>query len=79
MDDLSRVSSLLVEILDLSPDSITADTSTESVENWDSIQHLSLMLALEEEFDLRLDVEDLEALTSVAAILDFVKASRHPG
>lgn len=79
MDNLARVCSLLADLLDVNQDEIGVTTTREHLENWDSIQHLSIMMALEEEFDLRLDVDDLENLTSVAAILEFIESPSRPG
>jgi acyl carrier protein len=79
MDNLARVCSLLADLLDVNQDEISVTTTREHLENWDSIQHLSIMMALEEEFDLRLDVDDLENLTSVAAILEFIESPSRPG
>jgi acyl carrier protein len=33
---------------------VTPDTSAETVETWDSLNHLNLMLALESAFDVRI-------------------------
>lgn len=39
-----------------------------SVESWDSLAHVSLMLAVESEFGVSIDVADQIALTSYATI-----------
>ena len=39
-----------------------------SVESWDSLAHVSLMLAIESEFGVSIDISDQIALTSVPAI-----------
>jgi acyl carrier protein len=39
-----------------------------SVETWDSLAHVSLMLAIESEFAVSIDIADQIALTSVPAI-----------
>ena len=44
---------------------ITAGSSPETLENWDSIQHLNLVLALEERFGLQLSPEEIEQLKTV--------------
>ena len=38
---------------------INDDSSTDSFEAWDSIKHLSLILALEEEFDISIPDEEV--------------------
>ncbi len=39
-----------------------------SVESWDSLAHVSLMIAIESEFGVSIDVADQITLTSVPAI-----------
>jgi len=39
-----------------------------SMEGWDSLAHVSIMLAIESEFGVTIDIADQIALTSVPAI-----------
>ena len=47
---------------------ITLESSPETIKTWDSTQHLSLVLALEEEFRVQLSPEDIEQMTSIGQI-----------
>jgi acyl carrier protein len=72
-DDIDgRVRTVIAEVFDLSPDDVGADTSTDTVEAWDSLQHLSLVLALEEEFGLHFDDEETVSLVSYPLITAIV-------
>ena len=48
--------------------SITASTSMDTVGSWDSIKHLNLILALEEEFKLSIPDADAANITSYPLI-----------
>jgi acyl carrier protein len=50
-----RLRTILSSVLQVSLDSVTDDTSMASVDAWDSLRHMSLVLALEEEFDVVID------------------------
>jgi len=50
------------------------ETTADEVEAWDSMGHIHLMVALEDTFDIRLEVEDFSKLTSVTAMLDYLKS-----
>jgi acyl carrier protein len=63
----------MVEIFQVSENEIPPDLEQEDLENWDSLQHLNLMLALEQEFGVTLDVDELATLTSVPAILKYLE------
>lgn len=62
----------MADVLQVPASTITPETCQDDLTNWDSIQHLNLLLALEEEFRLKLEVEDLQSLTSVRSILNYV-------
>lgn len=46
---------------------LTADSSPESVASWDSVQNLSLVVAIEEKFGLQLDQEEIEEMKTLGA------------
>ena len=69
-DDVeARVRDLLVEVFDLDPASVGPRTSPDTVEAWDSLQHLTVVLSLEEEFDLAFDDEETVTMTSFELIV----------
>lgn len=74
-DSFDMLRSFMKDILQVPEEAITRDTKQSDLEAWDSLEHLNLMLALEQEFDLTLDVDDLQNLTSVAAILRHLESA----
>jgi acyl carrier protein len=59
-----RYVKVFVEALGLSPDLINGALIYNSVPAWDSVGHMTLMAALETEFDIMLDTEDIIAFSS---------------
>lgn len=51
---------------------VTATTRDEDLPAWDSLGQVNLMMAIEQTFDLMIEVEDFEQLKSVPAILDYL-------
>jgi len=56
-------------VFDLPVEAITHDASTDTVEKWDSLGHLNLMLSLESEFGIEFSDEDLADLTSLRLLV----------
>lgn len=54
--------------LDLPPDADVENARQLTVASWDSLAHVSLMLAIESEFGVSIDVADQLRLTSYPAI-----------
>lgn len=61
-------------MLSVSPDAVTAESSPESLESWDSVHHLNLILALEEKFSIQFSPEEIDAMHDVAKIAGIVEA-----
>uniref|UniRef100_Q01NR3 Carrier domain-containing protein n=1 Tax=Solibacter usitatus (strain Ellin6076) TaxID=234267 RepID=Q01NR3_SOLUE len=55
---------------------VTADSSPETVESWDSVQHLNLILAVEEEYGFQFSPEEMDGAKTVGAIAGLVAARR---
>lgn len=69
---LDRVRRIVSDVLQLPLEQVQADTSPDNVETWDSIQHLNLVLALEQEFGTQFDPEEIEELLSVELIVALI-------
>ncbi len=59
---------VLAAVLGIDAASISETTSMDTVESWDSIQHMNLVLAIEEEFGISIPDEDAANITSYALI-----------
>jgi acyl carrier protein len=68
-----RVRSIASDIFGVRADSITAESSPETIENWDSMQHLNLVLAIEETFGVQLEPEDIEQMKNIGAVAALVE------
>ena len=55
---------------------LTEASSPDTIESWDSIQHLSIVLGLEQALGVQFDPEDIEKMRSVGALEAMVRAKR---
>lgn len=67
MTNIEKLNNIFVEVFGVEPSALTSDFKKENVEAWDSIHQLSIVTAMEEEFDLLFDPEDIIALDSYEA------------
>jgi acyl carrier protein len=70
---LEQLRSLASDLFSLPVNSVTEISSPESIENWDSMQHLNLVLAVEEQFNIQLSPEEIEQMRSVGQIAQIVE------
>jgi len=68
-----QVRSVASDIFGVPAEKITAESSPETIENWDSMQHLNLVLAVEEKFGVQLDPEDIEQMKNIGAVAKVVE------
>ena len=69
----ARVIGLVGRELGVPEGAITSATSSADIEKWDSLGHLQVCMALEAEFGISPELEELSELDSVAAIVDYVR------
>ena len=64
-----RVHRIVAEVFGIPVDSLTSESSPETVEVWDSVGHLNLVLALEQEFHVQFSPDDIEKMVNVQGIV----------
>lgn len=64
-----RVRGIVADVLRVPADQISRQSSPETLATWDSVQHLNLILALEQEFTLQFEPEEMDEMSSVDHIL----------
>jgi acyl carrier protein len=55
---------------------LTRQTSARDVKGWDSIKHISLIVAVEERFGIKLKTSEIDRLSNVGDLEDAVAAKR---
>lgn len=75
MSLFEQVQEAVATTLNVPAGSIAESSGSENVAAWDSLGQVNLMMALEQTFDLQLEVEDFAKLTSVRAILDYLHSN----
>jgi acyl carrier protein len=64
-----RVQYTVADLFALPVAEITPETSPDIIETWDSLQHLNLVLAIEQEFGVQFGPEDIAQILSVEDIV----------
>ncbi|HWB82780.1 MAG TPA: acyl carrier protein [Bryobacteraceae bacterium] len=69
---LSEVCSIAGDLFEKDPRSLTAGSSPEDVEKWDSVQHLNLVLALEERYGIQFEPEEMDGMKNLGQVAALV-------
>jgi len=77
MDDeaiLRRLEDVVRDQLDDETIALTRATRADEVEGWDSLAHVRIMIAVEEEFGVRFQTSEITSLKNVGGLVELVKA-----
>jgi acyl carrier protein len=65
---MSKLSSIFASVLGEPENRITEDASPKTLYRWDSLRHVSLVMALEDEFGIMFSTSEIMSLSSVGGI-----------
>ncbi len=70
-----KVKNILAEQFDVDEDSITMETNIQDDLGADSLDVMDLMMTLGDEFDTQVDESEIENITTVGALVNFIEAN----
>ena len=71
---LEKMKEIIADHLSVDADTITEDSKFKEDLGADSLDLFELVMALEDEYSVEIPAEDLEKLTSVGEVMDYLKA-----
>lgn len=73
MLDEARLKQIISTVLNTPTENINSDTSMDTIEKWDSLQHMNLVLALEDAFEIIIPDDEAANITSYPLIKLVIK------
>lgn len=67
-----RLTKIFREVFDNKAIKLEETTSSEDIEDWDSFEHINLIVAIEEEFSFKIPIEKIVTMTNVGKIADII-------
>ena len=69
----ARIKDVMSAVFEVDVESINEDSTQETIENWESIKTLDLVVSLEEEFDVVIPIEEVGNMTSFKYIKNMIE------
>lgn len=63
-----RIKNVMAAIFEISADEINDDSSPDNVKSWDSLKHMNLIVALEEEFGVQFKDDEIVEMMNYSLI-----------
>ncbi|MGH6918689.1 MAG: acyl carrier protein [Geminicoccaceae bacterium] len=71
-----KLTEIVAELFDLELAAVNDALTPEDAELWDSMNHLRLVSAVEEEFEIKLSMKEIESIRSLATLRALVEQRR---
>jgi acyl carrier protein len=65
-----QVKQVMADILAIDANSVDGSTTKDGTASWDSLNHINLIVALEQEFNVSFEVSEIESMMSFSDILE---------
>lgn len=69
---MEKVTEIFRDIFDDEDLVITDETNADDIEDWDSLEHISLIVAMEKEFNTKFDIKMVNKLENVGGMIDLI-------
>ena len=73
---IRKIIALVASELDLPASKVNAGSSIETIQEWDSMAHLNICLAIQESFGIQLDMDTIGEVTSVQSLAKLVEKAK---
>lgn len=70
---VARVRDIMADVFDLDDLDITRETTAEDIEEWDSLSHIRLVVAIERAFGIKFSNSEIEGLANVGELVDVIQ------
>ena len=73
MNNVEKYEKVFLECFPIVPEKLDKDFTYQCIPEWDSVGHMTLMAALEETFDIVLDIDDIIEFGSYTLGMEILK------
>ncbi|MEA4804370.1 acyl carrier protein [Acetobacterium wieringae] len=72
-DIFDKVEVVFRDVFDDENLNISEDTNSEDIEDWDSLEHINLIVAMETVFKLKFNITEVAELKNVGEMIDLIE------
>lgn len=73
---LTELREIMIDVFDVDDLQITPATTAEDVEEWDSLSHVRLVVAVERRFGIKFKNAEIEGLKTVGDLVNLIEAKK---
>jgi len=69
----SEIKEIMSKVFEIDVNTISDNASQKEIYKWDSLQHLNLIVEIENKYDISIDPEDISEMITIDKIVEIVK------
>lgn len=69
---MAKVTEIFRDVFDDDELIITDATNSSDIEDWDSLEHIALIVSMEKEFNMKFDIKEVNKLENVGGMIDMI-------
>ena len=69
---MEKVTEIFRDVFDDEDIIITNETNSDDIEDWDSLEHITLIISMEKEFNMKFDIKEVNKLENVGQMIDLI-------
>lgn len=69
----NEVKQIMSKVFEVAIETIGDDATQKEINKWDSLQHLNLIVEIEDFYDISIDPEDISEMLSIDKIIEVIK------
>lgn len=69
---MAKVTEIFRDVFDDDTLVIQDSTNSSDIEDWDSLEHIALVVSMEKEFNLKFDLKEVNKLANVGEMVDLI-------
>ncbi len=67
-----RLNQIFQDVFDDESITVQDATTADDIEDWDSLEHINLVVAIEKEFDIKFNMGDVSKMKNVGEMVDLI-------
>jgi acyl carrier protein len=67
-----RVTEVFIDVFDDEDIKLNDNTTSDDIEDWDSLEHVNLIVAIEKEFGMKFTMGEVTGMKNVGAMVDII-------